>query len=91
MRAVTITINNKLEIAALYIMINILPRCSTCGTPVADSVESEIKRHRKIKAGQYLRGIWICDDCIQTQQSRGKKTSESTSKNKNDSNDRIIL
>ena len=55
-------------------MINILPRCSTCGTPVADSVESEITQHGKIKTGQYLRGIWICDDCIQTQPSRGKKS-----------------
>jgi hypothetical protein len=55
-------------------MINILPRCSTCGTPVADSVESEITQHGKIKTGQYLRGIWICDDWIQTQPSRGKKS-----------------
>lgn len=87
MRVVTITSNNKLEIAPLHIVINILPRCSKCGTPVADSVENEIKRHGKIKTGQYLRGIWICDDCIQTQQSRGKKSNESTYKNKIDSTD----
>ena len=81
MRVVTITINNKLEITPLHIMINILPRCSKCGTPVADFVESEIKRHGKINTGQYLTGVWICDYCIQTQQSRGKKFSESTYKN----------
>ena len=85
MTAVTITSNNKLEIAPLRIMINLLPRCSKCGISVADSVESEVTQHGKIKTGQYLRGTWICDDCIQIQRSRGKKSNESTYKNKNDS------
>ena len=48
-------------------MIKLLPECSICGMPVADSVESEIKQHGKIKTGQYIKGTWICDDCKESE------------------------
>jgi hypothetical protein len=30
-------------------MINLLPQCTKCGSPVTDSIESEIEQHGKIK------------------------------------------
>ena len=49
-------------------MIKLLPECSICGMPVADSVKSEIKQHGKIKTGQYIKGMCICNDCKESQQ-----------------------
>ena len=45
-------------------MINLLPQCAKCGSCVTDSIESEIEQHGKIKAGKYINGKWICDDCL---------------------------
>ena len=30
-------------------MINLLPQCTKCGSPVTDSLEYEIEQHEKIK------------------------------------------
>jgi hypothetical protein len=45
-------------------MINLLPQCIKCGSPVTDSIEAEIEQHGKIKAGSYIKGVWTCNDCI---------------------------
>jgi hypothetical protein len=45
-------------------MVNLLPQCIKCGSPVADSLEGEIEQHEKIKAGSYIKGVWTCNDCI---------------------------
>jgi hypothetical protein len=60
-------------------MIKLLPECSICGMPVADSVESEIKQHGKIKTGQYIKGTWICDDCKERQQKEKMTENKSSS------------
>jgi hypothetical protein len=66
-------------------MIKLLPECSICGMPVADSVESEIKQHGKIKTGQYVKGMWICDDCKEKRQEE-KSSSSYFTQNKTKSN-----
>ena len=45
-------------------MINLLPQCTKCGSPVTDSIEDQIEQHGKIKTGNYVNGKWICDDCL---------------------------
>jgi hypothetical protein len=45
-------------------MINLLPQCTKCGSSVTDSIESEIEQHGKIKMGNSINGVWICNDCL---------------------------
>jgi hypothetical protein len=45
-------------------MIDLLPQCIKCGSPVTDSLEDEIQQHGKIKTGSYIKGVWTCNDCI---------------------------
>ena len=56
-------------------MINLLPKCSKCGLPVADSIESQIEQHEKIKMGNYIDGEWICDDCLAVEKKEEKEYS----------------
>jgi hypothetical protein len=59
------------------IMVNLLPQCIKCGSPVTDSLEDEIEQHGKIKTGSYINGIWTCNDCIiATSQGQEKKTEQ---------------
>jgi hypothetical protein len=55
-------------------MIKLLPECSKCGSPVTDSLETEIEQHGKVKTDHYTDGIWICHDCIESEE--GKKKSK---------------
>ena len=58
-------------------MINLLPQCIKCGSPVTDSLEAEIEEHGKIKAGSYIKGVWTCNDCIiASSQGQDKKEEE---------------
>ena len=49
-------------------MINLLPQCIKCGSPVTDSLEAEIEEHGKVKTGSYIKGVWTCNDCIAASQ-----------------------
>ena len=55
-------------------MIKLLPECSKCGSPVTDSLETEIEQHGKVKTGRYTDGKWMCHDCIESTEGkeRGK-------------------
>ena len=68
-------------------MINLLPQCTKCGSPVTDSIESEIEQHGKIKTGNHINGKWICDDCLGAEKKEEKEYSSSlTSQNDNRNN-----
>jgi hypothetical protein len=54
-------------------MINLLPECSKCSSPITDSLETEIEQHGKVKTGRCTDGIWMCHDCIESEE--GKKKS----------------
>jgi hypothetical protein len=62
-------------------MINLLPKCSKCGSPVADSIESQIEQHEKIKMGNYINSEWICDDCLAAEKKEKKEYSSSSHTN----------
>ncbi len=55
-------------------MTKLLPECSKCSSPVTDSLETEIEQHGKVKTGYYTDGIWMCHDCIESEE--GKKKSK---------------
>jgi ribosomal protein L37AE/L43A len=56
----------------IYIMIKLLPECSKCGSPVTDSLETEIEQHGKVKTSRYTDGIWMCHDCIESEEGKKK-------------------
>ncbi|MDQ3970346.1 MAG: hypothetical protein M3227_01510, partial [Thermoproteota archaeon] len=53
-------------------MIKLLPECSKCGSPVTDSLETEIEQHGMVKTGHYTDGIWMCHDCIENEEAKKK-------------------
>ena len=57
-------------------MINLLPQCVKCGSPVTDSLEDEIEQHGNIKTGSYIKGVWTCNDCIATDQGQENEKEE---------------
>jgi len=57
-------------------MINLLPQCIKCGSPVTDSLEAEIEEHGKVKTGSYIKGVWTCNDCIIAAATQGKENEE---------------
>jgi hypothetical protein len=57
-------------------MIDLLPQCIKCGSPVTDSLEDEIEQHGKIKTGNYIKGVWTCNDCIATGQGQENEKEE---------------
>ena len=68
-------------------MINLLPQCAKCGSPVTDSIESEIEQHGKIKTGNYINAAWICNDCLRTEKKEKEEyPSSHTNQNANSNN-----
>ena len=53
-------------------MSKLLPECSKCASPVTDSLESEIEQHGRVKTGRYINGVWICHDCIESEEGQVK-------------------
>lgn len=56
----------------IYTMVKLLPECSKCGSPVTDSLETEIEQHGKVKTGNYTNERWICHDCIENEEAKKK-------------------
>jgi len=64
-------------------MINSLPRCNQCHSPVTDSIEVEIENHGRVKMGKNIQDSWICNDCM------ANRTVEATSTIQDDSNSSV--
>ena len=61
-------------------MIDPLPRCAQCSSPVTDSIQIEIENHGRVKFGRRIDGSWVCNDCAT------KRSDETTSIVQNDNN-----
>lgn len=48
-------------------MVKLLAECSKCGSPVTDSLETEIEQHGKVKTGR-----WMCHSCIENEEGKNK-------------------
>ena len=44
-----------------------VPTCVKCGSPVTDSLESEVEEQGQLKRGKYVNSVWICNECADTQ------------------------
>ena len=60
-------------------MIKLLPECSKCGSAVTDSLETEIEQHGKVKTGHYTDGIWMCHDCMESEEGKNSKGADDSS------------
>jgi hypothetical protein len=64
-------------------MVKLLAECSKCGSPVTDSLETEIEQHGKVKTGSYTNGRWTCHSCIENEEGKknknGKRVDDSSS------------
>ena len=51
-------------------MINLIPQCVKCDSPVSDLVEPEVEKQGQLKSGHYINNKWICDDCVQSNETK---------------------
>jgi hypothetical protein len=65
-------------------MINSLPRCNQCSSPVTDSIETEIENHGRVKMGKDIDGLWTCNDCLTERDGEEKLSTDLL--NRDDSN-----
>jgi uncharacterized protein with PIN domain len=49
------------------ILVNLVPTCVKCGSPVTDLLEAEVEEQGHLKRGKYLNSIWMCNECADTQ------------------------
>jgi Zn-finger protein len=63
------------------------PQCVRCGSPVTNSVESQIEQHEKIKFGRYIDNVWMCDDCISGHKKREENNVPMREKSNNKQHD----
>jgi uncharacterized protein with PIN domain len=48
-------------------LINLVSTCIQCGSPVTDSLDSEVEEQGQLKRGKYVNSVWICNDCTNAQ------------------------
>ena len=53
-------------------MVNLIPTCAQCGSPVTDSLEPEVEEQGQLKKGKYVNNIWMCNECADAQRSTNK-------------------
>jgi uncharacterized protein with PIN domain len=54
------------------ILINLVPTCVKCGSPVTDLLEAEVEEQGQLKRGKYVNSVWICNECADVQKSESK-------------------
>ena len=50
-------------------MVNLIPTCAQCGSPVTDALEPEVEEQGQLKKGKYINNIWMCNECADPQKS----------------------
>jgi uncharacterized protein with PIN domain len=53
-------------------LINLVPTCVKCSSPVTDSLESEVEEQGQLKRGKYVNSVWMCNECAEAQKSESK-------------------
>ena len=48
-------------------LINLVPTCIKCGSPVTDSLDSEVEEQGQLKSGKCVNSVSICNDCADAQ------------------------
>ena len=53
-------------------MINLVPTCVKCGSPVTDLLEAEVEEQGQLKRGKYVNSVWMCNECADVQKRESK-------------------
>ena len=48
-------------------LINLVPTCVKCGSPVTDLLEAEVEEQGQLKRGKYVNSVWMCNECADAQ------------------------
>lgn len=57
-------------------MVNLIPTCARCGSPVTDSLDPEVEEQGQLKKGKYINSIWVCNECANAQKSGNSSRGE---------------
>ena len=57
------------------ILINLVTTCVKCGSPVTDSLETEVEEQGQLKRGKYVNSVWMCNECADAQRTEVKNSS----------------
>ena len=49
------------------ILVNLVPTCVKCGSPVTDLLEAEVEEQGQLKRGKYVNSVWMCNECADVQ------------------------
>jgi hypothetical protein len=64
---------NKVQDEGVYaILVNLIPTCVKCGSPVTDLLEAEVEEQGQLKRGKYVNSVWLCNGCADVQKRKGK-------------------
>jgi hypothetical protein len=50
-------------------LVNLIPTCAQCGSPVTDSLDPEVEEQGQLKKGKYINNIWMCNECVDAKRS----------------------
>jgi hypothetical protein len=67
-------------------LVKLVPECVNCGSPVTDSLESEVEEQGQLKRGKYVNSVWMCNECAEREE-KEKSSPSSTMDNKRSSDD----
>jgi 5-methylcytosine-specific restriction endonuclease McrA len=48
-------------------VVNLIPTCAQCGSPVTDSLDPEVEEQGQLKKGKYINSVWMCNECSDAQ------------------------
>ena len=54
------------------ILVNLVPTCVKCGSPVTDLLEAEVEEQGQLKRGKYVNSVWMCNECADVQKRESK-------------------
>jgi hypothetical protein len=61
-----------MECVYVILVVNLIPTCVKCGSPVTDLLEAEVEEQGQLKRGKYVNSVWLCNGCADVQKRKGK-------------------
>jgi hypothetical protein len=61
-----------MECVYVILVVNLIPTCVKCGSPVTDLLEAEVEEQGQLKSGKYVNSVWLCNGCADVQKRKGK-------------------
>ena len=64
--------NNVPDEGVHAILVNLVPTCVKCGSPVTDLLEAEVEEQGQLKRGKYVNSVWMCNEWADVQKRESK-------------------